>query len=84
MRYEKEVIMHKLKKVVRFLKNGGRILHEASRCEYTQESKSVTQFRQELFVESDKTDDKINLMKDRKAVSKDLQTAWKNLNLSNG
>lgn len=84
MRYEKEVIMRKLKKVVHFFENGGKILHEASRCEYRQESKSISQFRKELFVESNKTDDKINLIKDRKAVGKDFQTVWKNLKLSNG
>ncbi|MDN0023363.1 hypothetical protein [Leyella lascolaii] len=80
-----EVIMCKLKKVIHFIENGGNVFHEASRGEYRQESKNVSQFKKELFSgTSSNATDRTNLINDRKAVSKDVQTAWRKLKFSNG
>lgn len=45
-----EVIMCKLKKVVHFIENGGKVFHEASHGEYRQESKNVSQFKKGTFL----------------------------------
>ena len=42
------------------------------------------QLKEELFVESDKMDDKSKLRQDRKNIEKDVREAWEKLKLSNG
>lgn len=80
----KEVIMCIAKSITRFISNGGRVLRDSSRGEYNNESEFVSQLKKELFVESNKMDDKIKLKQDRTNIEKDVRNAWEKLKLSNG
>ena len=73
-----------VKDVAQFIKNGARVLRDSSRGEYKQESEIISRLKEELFIESDKMDDKSKLRQDRKNVEKDVRTAWDKLKLSNG
>lgn len=80
----KEVIMCIVKDVTRFIANGARVLRDSSRGEYRQESEIISRLKEELFVESDKMDDKSKLKQDRKNIEKDVREVWEKLKLSNG
>lgn len=73
-----------VKDVAQFIKNGARVLRDSSRGEYKQESEVISQLKEELFIESDKMDDKSKLKQDRKNIEKDVREAWDKLKLSNG
>lgn len=73
-----------VKDVAQFIKNGARVLRDSSRGEYKQESEIISQLKEELFIESDKMDDKSKLKQDRKNIERDVREAWDKLKLSNG
>ena len=73
-----------VKDVTRFIANGARVLRDSSRGEYRQESEIISRLKEELFVESDKMDDKSKLKQDRKTIEKDVREVWEKLKLSNG
>lgn len=73
-----------IKDVTQFIANGAKVLRDSSRGEYKQESEIISQLKEELFVESDKMDDKSKLRQDRKNIEKDVREAWEKLKLSNG
>lgn len=73
-----------VKDITQFISNGTRVLRDSSRGEYKQESEIISQLREELFIESDKMDDKSKLRQDRKNVEKDVRETWEKLKLSNG
>lgn len=77
-------IMCVIKDVTRFIANGAKVLRDSSRGEYKQESEIISQLKKELFIESDKMDDKSKLRQDRKNIEKDVRDAWEKLKLSNG
>lgn len=65
--------------VTRFIANGARVLRDSSRGEYKQESEFISQLKKELFIESDRLDDKSKLKQDRKNIEKDVREAWEKL-----
>ncbi|WP_289074338.1 hypothetical protein [uncultured Bacteroides sp.] len=73
-----------VKDVAQFIKNGARVLRDSSRGEYKQESEIISRLKEELFIESDKMDDKSKLKQDRKNIERDVREAWDKLKLSNG
>lgn len=73
-----------VKDVAQFIKNGARVLRDSSRGEYKQESEIISRLKEELFIESDKIDDKSKLKQDRKNIERDVREAWDKLKLSNG
>ena len=60
------------------------MFRDASRGEYNQESEAVLSIKEELFKEKSRSDDKANLLKDKKAVEEDARNAWHKITLSNG
>lgn len=73
-----------VKDVAQFIKNGARVLRDSSRGEYKQESEIISRLKEELFIESDKMNDKSKLKQDRKNIERDVREAWDKLKLSNG
>ena len=73
-----------VKSVVHFVKNGAKVLHDASRGEYREESDAITRMKEELFVDSSAMNDKAKLNQDRKAVGEDVRRAWNKLTMNNG
>lgn len=73
-----------VKDVAQFIKNGAKVLRDSSHGEYKQESEVISQLKEELFIESDKMDDKSKLKQDRKNIERDVREAWEKLKLSNG
>ncbi len=62
-----------------FFRQGATIFRDASKGRYSEESTAVDELRKEMFAtDSKRSDDKSNLMRDRKAVEKDVRRAMTN------
>jgi hypothetical protein len=80
-----EVSMCILKEVGRFIKNGASTFRDASQGRYRQNSDAVSEIRKEIMEKDrDRTDDKKNLMEDRKNVEGDVRRSFEEIILNNG
>ena len=74
-----------LKEVGRFIKNGASTFRAASQGRYRQNSDAVSEIRKEIMEKDrDRTDDKKNLMEDRKNVEGDVRRSFEEIILNNG
>lgn len=74
-----------LKEVGRFIKNGASTFRNASQGHYKQNSEAISEIRKEIMEKDrDRTDDKRNLIKDRKNVERDVGRAFHEMILNNG
>lgn len=74
-----------LKEVGRFIKNGASTFRNASQGHYKQNSDAISEIRKEIMErDRDRTDDKRNLIKDRKNVEGDVRRAFHEIILNNG
>lgn len=74
-----------LKEVGRFIKNGASTFRDASQGRYRQNSDAVSEIRKEIMEKDrDRTDDKKNLMEDRKNVEGDVRRSFEEIVLNNG
>ena len=74
-----------LKEVGRFIKNGASTFRDASQGRYRQNSDAVSESRKEIMEKDrDRTDDKKNLMEDRKNVEGDVRRSFEEIILNNG
>lgn len=74
-----------IKELSRFLKRGATTFHDASRGRYHEESEEILELRKEIFgKESRRSDDRQNVLKDRKAIEKDVRKSFDKLALKNG
>ncbi|MBV3853174.1 hypothetical protein KSY24_05420 [Bacteroides thetaiotaomicron] len=74
-----------LKEVGRFIKNGASTFRDASQGRYRQNSDAVSEIRKEIMEKDrDRTDDKKNLMEDRKNVEGDVRRSFEEIILNNG
>lgn len=74
-----------LKEVGRFLKNGASTFRDASQGRYRQNSEAISEIRKEIFEKDrSRTDDKKNLMGDRKNVEGDVRKSFNEIVLNNG
>lgn len=74
-----------LKEVGRFIKNGASTFRDASQGHYKQDSDAISEIRKEIL-EKDRgrSDDKKNLIEDRKNIEGDVRKAFDEIVLSHG
>lgn len=73
------------KEVERFIKNGVSTFRDASIGRYKQNSEAISELRKELLEKrSDRSDDKKNLLEDRKHVERDVCVSFNEMALNNG
>ena len=74
-----------LKRVEHFIKNGTFAFRGASQGHYRQHSEAISEIRKEILgKDRNRTDDKRNLMEDRKNVTRDIRKSFNEIVLNNG
>lgn len=69
-----------IKEIGRFLKKGANTFRDASQGRYHEKSKAVNDLKKEMFGrEENRSDDKSNLLRDRKSVESDVRKSLTNL-----
>lgn len=83
---QKGCIMEKIKEVGHFIKNGFSVLRDSSYNSYSRKSDIIKEIKEEFMDMPIKTisDDKKNLIEDRKAISRDVRSAYNKIALKNG
>lgn len=82
---EKEDSMCTIKEINHIVINGIVTFRKASRGRYSVHSDEVNKLRKELFeVESQPSDDRRNLRKDRKAIEMDVRISFEKYKAKNG
>ena len=80
-----EANMCVIKELSRFIKKGTSTFRDASKGRYHKESKEIIELKEEMFgKESRRSDDRQNVLKDRKAIEKDVRKSFDKLALRNG
>ncbi|MCS2936816.1 hypothetical protein PQ628_28670 [Bacteroides ovatus] len=86
LQYKKmEVSMCILKEVGRFIKNGASTFRNASQGNYKQNSGTISEIRKEIMEKNGtRSDDKKNLMEDRRKIEGDVRKSFDEIVLNNG
>jgi hypothetical protein len=81
-----KAVMKRIKSVGHFVNNGFSVLRDASVGSYGRKSDIIEELRKEMMDVSPRTisDDKKNLIGDRKALSKDIRKAYVEIVTHNG
>ena len=75
-----EANMCVIKEIGRFLKKGADTFREASQGRYYEESEAIDELKKEMFSKEEKrSDDKANLLRDRRSVEGDVRKSLTNL-----
>ena len=75
-----EANMCVIKEIGRFLKKGADTFREASQGRYYEESEAIDELKKEMFGKEEKrSDDKANLLRDRRSVEGDVCKSLTNL-----
>ena len=73
------------KEVERFIRNGVCAFRDASIGQYKGDSEAISELRKELLEKnSDRSEDKKNLMEDRKHIERDVCVSFNEMALNNG
>lgn len=73
------------KEVGRFIKNGASTFSKASQGSYKQNSGTISEIRKEIMGRNrDRSDDKRNLMEDRRKIEGDVRKSFDEIVLNNG
>lgn len=78
--------MRTIKRFLAFVRNGQKVLYQASKGEYSAKSEEVSKMEKDLFSRKNSSiqEDKMRLYSDRKKIEKDIRISYNNIVLNNG